>query len=96
MTVERRGDSTYRVTVHEGGGSTTHDVTVSPEDVERFGVPGASPERLVEASFEFLLEREPKEAILRQFALPVIERYFPEYPRVVRDRLEAEVPPRNG
>ena len=26
-----------------------------------------------------LLEREPKEAILRKFELPVIERYFPEY-----------------
>ena len=39
---------------------------------------------LVRASFEFLLAREPKESILRQFELPVIERYFQEYPRVIR------------
>jgi hypothetical protein len=38
---------------------------------------------LHEASFEFLLEREPASSILSQFALPVIERYFPEYPRVI-------------
>ena len=95
IAVERRAGSTYRVTVLEGGGSTTHDVTVTAEDVERFGGPGVSPERLVEASFEFLLEREPKEAILRQFALPVIQRYFPEYPRAVRGRLQTEAPRRN-
>lgn len=34
---------------------------------------------LVEASFAFLLEREPKESILREFDLTVIGRYFPEY-----------------
>ncbi len=37
-------------------------------------------EELVRRSFEFLLEREPKEAILRQFNLREIEKYFPEYP----------------
>jgi len=58
-------------------------VTVTPEDVARYA-PGATPERLLEASFEFLLEREPASAILSRFALPVIERYFPEYPGVIR------------
>ena len=38
-------------------------------------------------SFEFLLEREPKELILRQFALPAIGRYFPDYPAEIRKRL---------
>jgi hypothetical protein len=33
----------------------------------------------VEASFWFLLEREPKESILRRFDLAVIEQYFPDY-----------------
>ena len=50
---------------------------VSPEDVARYA-PGARVERLLEASFEFLLEREPKETILRTFDLTVIERYVPE------------------
>ena len=34
-----------------------------------------------------LLEREPKESILARFDLPVIERYFPEYPHEIRRRL---------
>ncbi|HET7287831.1 MAG TPA: hypothetical protein VFI71_10190 [Pyrinomonadaceae bacterium] len=46
------------------------------------------PKRLIEASFEFLLEREPASAILSSFALlPVIERYSPEYQSVIRKTL---------
>jgi hypothetical protein len=83
ITVESAGGSVYRVTVVDGTTQTTHDVTVTPEDVTRYA-PGSTPERLLEASFEFLLEREPASSILSRFALPVIERYFPEYPRVIR------------
>jgi hypothetical protein len=78
ISIAHRAGSTYDVTVTEGAGSTTHEVTVYPSDVERYA-PGADPEALLEASFEFLLARESKESILRRFELPVIERYFPEY-----------------
>jgi len=37
------------------------------------------PEELVKKSFEFLLAREPKESILREFNLREIAKYFPEY-----------------
>jgi hypothetical protein len=83
ISVESSGGSVYRVVVMQGTNTTTHDVTVTPEDVARYA-PDATPERLLEASFEFLLEREPAPSILSRFALPVIERYFPEYPRVIR------------
>jgi hypothetical protein len=86
ISVQHTRESSYRVTVEEPGGRTVHDVTVTTADVERYA-PGATPERLLQASFEFLLEREPKESILSRFALPVIERYFPEYPRTIRDKL---------
>ena len=85
--VTHRSGSVYDVTVDDGRGSTQHEVTVWPSDVERYA-PGATPEELLEASFEFLLEREPKEAILRRFELPVIERYFPEYRTRIAGRLE--------
>ena len=78
IQVTHRSGSTYDVVVHDGGTSTTHEVVVWPSDIARYA-PGATPEQLIEASFAFLLEREPKEAILRKFELPVIERYFPEY-----------------
>ena len=78
IRVSHRSGNTYDVTLEDGRGSTHHEVTVWPSDVERYA-PEATPEALLEASFRFLLEREPKEAILGRFELPVIERYFPEY-----------------
>ena len=82
ISVESSGGAVYRVVITDARGTTTHEVTVTPEDVARYA-PGVMPERLVEASFEFLLEREPASSILSRFALPVIERYFPEYAREI-------------
>lgn len=80
ISVTEQDDRTYVVTVAEGGTSTTHVVTVWPSDLERYAGPGVAPDELIRASFEFLLQHEPKEAILGRFELPVIERYFPDYP----------------
>jgi len=80
--VSHHTGNVYQVIVDDGRGTTRHEVTVWPSDVARYA-PDATPEQLVDASFLFLLEREPKEAILRRFELPVIERYFPEYVREV-------------
>ena len=54
-------------------GKSRHRVTVPA----RFGDDDL--ERVVRASFEFLLEREPPSSILPEFSLDVIGRYFPEY-----------------
>jgi hypothetical protein len=78
IRVTQRSGAVYDVTVDDGRGTTVHEVTVWPSDVARYA-PGATPEELLEASFRFLLDREPKESILSRFELPVIERYFPEY-----------------
>ncbi len=86
ISVLHQGASSYHVHVDEGDSRTTHVVTVWPSDMERYG-PDATPEELIEASFEFLLEREPKESILGRFELPVIERYFPEYAATMAQRL---------
>ena len=86
ITVSQGEGNVFTVTVEEGRSSTSHQVTVWPSDIERYA-PGSTPEDLLEASFRFLLEREPKEAILRHFELPVIERYFPDYPAIIASRL---------
>lgn len=83
LSIAHASGSVYRVTVEEGRTRTTHEVTVTPDVAARYA-PGVPVERLLEASFAFLLEREPKESILSRFDLPVIERYFPEYPRRIR------------
>ncbi len=75
----------FEVRVHEGGSQSRHRVTVSSEEGARFHP--AAPVRLVEASMNFLLDREPKESILGAFDIGVIRRYFPEYDRVVQDYL---------
>jgi hypothetical protein len=85
IAIRHEGGNEYAVTLDGTGGTTTHVVTVWPSDVERYA-PGAMPEDLLEAAFEFLLEREPAQAILRRFELPVIERYFPEFPRAMAAR----------
>ena len=86
ITVEPVSSGTYRVTVTETGSSTTHEVTASPADLAKLGG-GGTPEKLIEASFRFLLDREPKESILRRFDLSVISRYFPAYPTQIDDYL---------
>jgi hypothetical protein len=77
----------YRVRVIEGGSETSHIVTLQPGDHQRLTGGKARPEELIERSFEFLLEREPKESILARFDLPVIARYFQEYERDIKHRL---------
>jgi hypothetical protein len=69
------------VDVDDDRSKTHHLVTVTREDLERWGS-GAGREAvedLVTRSFAFLLEREPATSILRTFDLSVIRRYFPEY-----------------
>ncbi len=86
ITVESAGGGAYRVTVTEGGSARAHEVTTSGVDLDGLGG-GAAPEKVIEASFRFLLDREPKESILRNFDLAVIGRYFPEYPSKIADYL---------
>ncbi len=86
ITVEPTDDGKYRVTVADERSTTTHEVTADPADIDRLGG-GAGSEWLIEASFWFLLDREPKESILSRFDLRDIERYFPEFEERIADYL---------
>lgn len=77
----------FQVTVKEDRSETHHRVTLRKADYERLAGDRASPQVLVTESFRFLLEREPKEAILGSFDLTVIGRYFPEYEGEIAKRL---------
>ena len=87
ITVTPIQQSLFRVEVRENTSATVHEVTASPVDIQRYGGNVAA-ERLIQLSFEFLLEREPKESILRSFALPEIERYFPEFAKEIRKQID--------
>lgn len=75
----------YEVEIRENGTSSLHRVKVGREDYEKLTGGRVSPEVLVEKSFEFLLEREPKESILKSFNLSIISHYFREYPGMIQD-----------
>lgn len=80
VTQTDKGDPMrFEVVVTEGSGRTRHRVTAAAGDIARLAAPGATPEAVIEASFRFLLDREPKESILGRFDLTVISRYFPDY-----------------
>ncbi len=78
-------DRTYnfKVDVIEGDSNTSHKVELSKQDYENLTDGKITPQELVQCSFEFLLEREPKESILSSFNILVISRYFPEYSREI-------------
>jgi len=86
INVKKLDETRYQVTV-EGRTQTTHIVTVTQDYAAKLTGGVVAVEQLIERSFEFLLEREPNTSILRQFDLPVIARYFPEYERVIRGML---------
>ena len=70
-----------QVTVSDRGSESRHSVTFTRADFQRLASSDEPADSLVRRSFEFLLAREPKESILKSFALTDIGRYFPEYER---------------
>ena len=87
IEVEKLDASHFRVRVIEVASETAHQVTLDPKDYAKLAGATVEPEKLIRKSFEFLLEREPKESILSRFDLSGIGRYFPEYEREIKKRL---------
>ena len=82
IRIEKKGESDFEVTVM-GPPLTTHRVTIPPDYYQKLTGGQISEERLLERSFDFLLEREPNTMIMSQFDLPIIGRYFPEYEKTI-------------
>jgi hypothetical protein len=61
----------------------TFSVTVSRMDWKRLTDEKETPKELVRRSFLFLLEREPVGQILSTFNLIDIQKYFPEYEKMI-------------
>jgi len=84
IEVRRTGEGDpmeFEVVVREGKGESRHRVTMAEETYQRLAAGEHTPEHCLEAAFRFLLDREPKESILRSFDVTVISRYFPEFER---------------
>ncbi|MGH9573482.1 MAG: hypothetical protein ACRD40_08130 [Candidatus Acidiferrales bacterium] len=89
IEVKNAGGNTYAVRVTEGKTESTHRVALEDRDYARLANGDVPPEELIRLSFEFLLEHESKESILESFDLTVISRYFPQYEREIKKRIES-------
>jgi hypothetical protein len=87
IEVEKLDATHFRVRVIEAGSESTHDVTLDSRDHAKLTGRAVEAEELIRKSFQFLLEREPKESILKRFDLSVISRYFPEYESEIKKRV---------
>ncbi|MCC7571705.1 hypothetical protein KO465_10390 [Candidatus Micrarchaeota archaeon] len=77
----------FQVVVKDNNTQTSHSVSMTHQFYQNL-VTRRSPSEVVRASFEFLLEREPKESILLEFDVTVISQYFPEYEKELKKRLK--------
>ena len=69
---------------------TTHEVTMDKDyymDLTENG--RIIPEGFVKKSFEFLLERESKDSILRQFNISQINDFFSEYEKEIKKAINS-------
>lgn len=67
---------------------TTHIVKLREDYYLEITGGEASPERLIFASFSFLLDNEPADAIMEDFYLSDIETYFPAFTEKIIERLQ--------
>lgn len=86
INVTRKDDEMFEVTVRDAT-TTMHTVTLANEYYQKLTNGQVSPEKLIEKSFAFLLERESNTMILTRFDLPVIGDYFPEYEKTIGGHL---------
>jgi hypothetical protein len=89
IEVEKLSEEEFQVRLSDGASQTTHRVGLKRNVYEKLTGGKVEPEALVKRSFEFLLEHEPKESILRQFKLEEIGRYFPQFETEIKRRLSA-------
>jgi len=86
IEVKKKRQQEFMVKVEEKGSSTEHTVTLDDNYHQELTQGKTTKEELIRKSFEFLLEREPKESILSKFNLRVIRQYFPEFDQKMRDK----------
>ena len=80
IKVEKKNQQEFTVKVEE----KEYNVGLDDEYWQDLTGGKIAKEELIKKSFEFLLEREPKESILSRFNLRVINQYFPEFEEEIR------------
>jgi len=87
IEVKKKDREEFMVKVEEERTSRAYNVTLDESYYQELTGGKITKEELIKKSFEFLLEREPKESILSKFNLRVISRYFPEFEEKIKDKI---------
>jgi len=84
IKITKLSDDIYEVKVKKIS-TTQHKVRLSNKVYKKLTGLKITEIELIKSSFEFLLERESNQSILREFNLEIIESYFPEYPSLIKN-----------
>jgi len=88
--LDNRWSYLVEVTESDGSGSQTrHKVSMDKEYYEKISTGIIGPE-IVKKSLEFLLKREDKDSILKEFNVKQIRDYFPEYETEIKKTIRDE------
>ena len=83
ISIKKLTDDVFQVTVADSM-TTTHEVTVTDQSLTDLTDNKVTKEKLLQFSFNFLLDREPNTSILSRFDIIVISKYFSDYRDQVR------------
>ena len=83
IEISKIDEEIFKVTLTKNS-TTIHRVRLSSEVYKKLSNSKISEIELIKKSFEFLLQRESNESILREFNLEIIQNYFPEYPTLIK------------
>jgi hypothetical protein len=79
VTITEVERGAFHVEVVEGSETTSHRVVLEDDFLDEAGLDAVEREVVVRETFAFLLEREPATAIMSEFGLDTVARFFPEY-----------------
>jgi len=83
IEIKKKNQDEFAVVVQGKDDKTEHIVSLDDDYYQLITQSRIGKEELIRKSFQFLLEREPKESILSKFNLKLIRSYFPEFEREV-------------
>ena len=81
--IKELSDNKFEVTINKKL-ITKHTVLLTDEYYDILTKKKISKKKLLEYSFQFLLDREPNTSILSFFELNIISKYFPEYENQIK------------
>lgn len=87
VTITELEPGLFGVQVEEGRETTSHRVRLDDDFLDDAGLDAVEREVIVRETFAFLLEREPATAIMPEFDLDTVQRFFPDFVEELASRV---------